>query len=78
MDANKIIDDLGGTNEVARLCDIKPASVSEWRTNGIPKARLMYLRLLRPDVFGEKRGKSTPGRRHPACGGRRAADKKAA
>lgn len=49
--ANKIIDDIGGTVEVARLCDVKPPSVSQWRTNGIPKARLMYLRLLRPDVF---------------------------
>lgn len=51
MDANKIIDSLGGTAEVARICDVKPPSVSEWRVVGIPHARLMYLRLLRPDVF---------------------------
>jgi hypothetical protein len=51
MDANKIIDDLGGTNAVAALCDIKPASVSQWRTDGIPHARLMYLKLLKPEVF---------------------------
>lgn len=53
MDANKIIDRLGGTNAVARLCEVEPASVSEWRTskNGIPKARLMFLRLARPDAF---------------------------
>ena len=50
---NKIIDDLGGTNEVARICNVKPPSVSQWRAEGIPPARLMYLRLLRPDVFGE-------------------------
>jgi hypothetical protein len=51
MDANKIIDALGGTNEVAKLCGIKPGSVSGWRVSGIPQARLMFLRLLRPDVF---------------------------
>lgn len=51
MDANKIIDALGGTAEVARMCDVQPPSVSEWRKEGIPRARLMYLRLLRPDVF---------------------------
>lgn len=51
MDSNKIIDALGGTNEVARLCGIKPGSVSGWRSAGIPQARLMYLQLLRPDVF---------------------------
>jgi hypothetical protein len=51
MDANKIIDALGGTSEVARLCRVKPPSVSEWRTNGIPPARLQFLQLLRPDVF---------------------------
>lgn len=54
MDANKIIDALGGTSEVARICDVKPPSVSEWRDKGIPAARLMYLRLLRPDVFEQK------------------------
>ena len=52
MDSNKIIDALGGTNEVARICNIKPGSVSGWRITGIPSARLMYLKLLRPDVFG--------------------------
>ena len=51
MDANQIIDALGGTAEVARMCDVQPPSVSEWRKEGIPRARLMYLRLPRPDVF---------------------------
>jgi len=52
LTASEIIDALGGTCAVAELCDIKPPSVSEWKeTNRIPKARLMYLRLLRPDVF---------------------------
>jgi len=58
MDTNKIIDDLGGTGAVAGLCDVTPQAVSEWRKDGIPKARLMYLRLLRPDVFAEQERKA--------------------
>ena len=56
MDANKIIDALGGTAETARICEVSMSSVSEWRKkNAIPKAREMYLRLLRPEAFGMKR-----------------------
>jgi hypothetical protein len=51
--ANMIIDRLGGTSETARLCEVKPPSVSEWRRTGIPKAQLRFLRLARPDVFPE-------------------------
>ena len=53
MDSNQIIDRLGGTTKVAQLCEVTKASVSQWRNDGIPKARLMFLRLARPDVFGE-------------------------
>ena len=59
MDANKIIDALGGTAAVARMCNVRPPSVSEWRRNGIPDARLQFLRLARPDVFDEQ---ATEGR----------------
>ncbi len=51
MDQNVIIDRLGGTAEVARLCQVKPPSVSQWRESGIPAARLMFLKAVRPDVF---------------------------
>jgi hypothetical protein len=54
MNSNEIIDKLGGTAEVARLCEVKQPSVSEWRTSGIPPARLMYLKVVRPDVFKDK------------------------
>lgn len=54
MNANTIIDRFGGTTEVAKLFKVKPPSVSEWRRVGIPEARLMYLRLLRPDVFEDE------------------------
>jgi hypothetical protein len=52
MDDSKIIDALGGTTAVANLCKVKQPSVSQWRTNGIPRARRQFLELLRPDVFG--------------------------
>lgn len=54
---NVIIDRLGGTSVVARLCKIKPPSVHGWRKNGIPPARLMYFQAIRPDVFAEPKAK---------------------
>jgi hypothetical protein len=56
---SQIIDALGGTSETARLCEVQPASVSEWRKTGIPKARLMFIRLARPELFNA----SAPRRR---------------
>jgi hypothetical protein len=53
----QIIDALGGTAKVAALCEVSPAAVSQWRENGIPKSRLMFLRLARPEVFGNDRRK---------------------
>lgn len=61
MDSNHIIDSLGGTNEVARLCKVTAQAVSQWRTEGIPQARLMYLNAVRPDVFRE--GKQAKARK---------------
>lgn len=55
---SELIDKLGGTAVVARMCQIKAPSVSEWRVKGIPQARRLYLALLRPDIF-EKAGPST-------------------
>jgi hypothetical protein len=46
-----IIDGLDGTVAVAGLCEIDPGAVSQWRKNGIPKGRIKFLRLARPD-FG--------------------------
>lgn len=50
--ANIVIDKLGGTGATAKLCETSPGAVSQWRKDGIPAARLMYLKLARPDVFG--------------------------
>jgi hypothetical protein len=49
--ASQIIDDLGGTKATAELFGIESAAVSQWRRNGIPKPRMQYLRLARPELF---------------------------
>lgn len=54
IDPNQVIDLLGGTSATARLCEVQPPSVSEWRHNGIPKAQLKFLRAVRPDVFPDQ------------------------
>lgn len=51
MDPNEIIDALGGTFRVAELCEVRPPSVSDWRKYGIPRARMMFLRVAKPEVF---------------------------
>jgi DNA-binding transcriptional regulator YdaS (Cro superfamily) len=38
-----IIDLLGGTNKVAKMCDVAPAAVSQWRIRGIPSDKYMIL-----------------------------------
>lgn len=50
--ARRAIAALGGTKATAELFEIRPASVSGWKANGLPKAREQYLRLFRPDLFG--------------------------
>lgn len=41
--ASELIDLLGGTTAVARRLNIKPPSVHEWRSSGIPEDRLARL-----------------------------------
>lgn len=49
--ASQIIDALGGTTVVAKLCCVRAPSVSDWRKHGIPSARRQFLELLRPEAF---------------------------
>lgn len=49
--ATQVIDVLGGTAEVARLCDVRMPSVSDWKRDGIPHARMMFLREARKDAL---------------------------
>ncbi|MCY0910883.1 YdaS family helix-turn-helix protein [Massilia antarctica] len=51
MDSKKIIEKLGGTAKTAVLCNVTQGAVCQWIHAGIPDARLMFLRLARPDVF---------------------------
>jgi hypothetical protein len=62
--AELVIDELGGTSAVARLCGIKPPSVTGWREHGIPRARRQFLELLRPDVFAACTDQATPTANH--------------
>ena len=40
-----LINDLGGTSQVARLCrGLAPSTVSEWKNYGIPQSWVLYLR----------------------------------
>jgi hypothetical protein len=54
VDSEKIIDALGGTGQVSKLFSVTAQAVSQWRKDGIPPARLMYLKLYRPDLFEQK------------------------
>ena len=54
MTDSEIIDAMGGTSVVARMFDIDPASVSEWRRKGFPKARVQTLNLMRPDLMSRR------------------------
>lgn len=38
-----MIDLLGGTNKVARLCQVASTAVTQWRKNGIPRGKLILL-----------------------------------
>jgi hypothetical protein len=56
MDHRKAIDLLGGTRASARFFEVTPAAVVQWKRKGIPRARLMYLRVARPDVYAAALG----------------------
>lgn len=43
--AIQVIDALGGTAAVARIFQVSMPSVSAWKEDGIPPARMMFLRL---------------------------------
>lgn len=47
--ATKIISALGGTAAVARMFGLTMPSVSDWKRDGIPKTRMMYLQAAHAD-----------------------------
>jgi DNA-binding transcriptional regulator YdaS (Cro superfamily) len=40
---DQIIQLLGGTKEVAKMCSVAPPAVTQWRTRGIPHGQLLFL-----------------------------------
>jgi DNA-binding transcriptional regulator YdaS (Cro superfamily) len=43
MNTTEIIQTLGGTFAVAKLCRVSPPAVSQWRNNGMPSDKLILL-----------------------------------
>ncbi len=50
-EANRVIDSLGGTASTARLCEVSPGAISQWRTNGLPRTQRKFLMSARPELF---------------------------
>jgi len=69
--AIKVIEALGDTAEVARMFGVRMPSVSDWKKSGIPKARMMYLRAVRPDALegADADAATAPSRSEPARAG---------
>lgn len=45
--ATEIIERLGGTAKVSRLFGLAMPSVSDWKRDGIPPARVMFLKVAK-------------------------------
>jgi hypothetical protein len=54
MTHSEIIDALGGTSKVAELCEVTTGAVSQWRDDVIPRARLLFFKAIRPDLFQDQ------------------------
>lgn len=77
LHATQVIDVLGGTAEVARLFDVRMPSVSHWKRDGIPRARMMLLRETRKEQLAgidlaaataPRRNRCVPGAQEVANG----------
>ncbi|WP_085987418.1 hypothetical protein [Pseudomonas alabamensis] len=73
MNPSAIIDALGGTFRVAELCEVRPPSVSDWKKHGIPRARMMFLRVARPEVFKALEEEALKDPARPASGAKKTA-----
>lgn len=69
MNSEQIIAALGGTSEVAKLCECSPQAVSQWfgvdpatgAPRTIPKPRLLFLKAVRPEIFAAPTPAQEPG-----------------
>ena len=48
--ADRLIRELGGVTKTAKICHIATSSVCAWHKQGVPRARVMYLRLKFPKL----------------------------
>lgn len=48
QDPNTIIDLIGGTAKVSEICGVTRSAVSQWRSNGIPRAHMRFLEVKFP------------------------------
>lgn len=46
-----LLDKIGSSTELAHEFGVTVGAISQWRTDGIPKARLMYLELKYKKAF---------------------------
>jgi hypothetical protein len=53
MTDQELIAKLGGVGEVAKLVGISSPAASYWKRKGIPKLRLMQLKMLKPEFFDD-------------------------
>lgn len=54
MTDSQLIDSLGGTAAVARMCGVKMPAVSRWRATGIPHLRLIQIKHILDTREGAK------------------------
>ena len=54
MTQHEIIRILGGTTQVARLCGVSVPAVSQWKTNGIPPDKLIFIAATLEEKSGGK------------------------
>jgi len=51
IEAIRVIDLLGGTTSVSKICSISLASVSAWKKRGIPKGWYEFFKCQFPHLF---------------------------
>ena len=51
-----LIEKIGGVSKVAKICQITPSAVSQWKKNGIPKAQVNFLNLYIKQIDIKKMG----------------------
>lgn len=56
MNVALIMEKLGGTSAAARFFEVNPSAISQWKkANHIPRARLKWLKVMRPDLLREQK-----------------------